>query len=325
MATRIVVTGSEGFVGRQLRALLVKRGCDIVGVDLPGRGADIEIDLSDAEFCADDLAMHVGPVAGIIHLAAHITRGSSVDAEARRNLRAIAEAPVRLMEAWSQRHGSTHLVFCSTIKVYGYQSRQPIQPTASPLIPDAHSYGSAKALGERLLEISRPHVRASFAVVRPGYIYGPGQIASNAIPAFLKACWRGEPPVVFGDGQQLRDDVLVSDVAYCLAEACIRRAQGTFNAVSGQARTLLQVADLCCRAVETLGGPKGLSPKVDPTRAAAPWIDQSFDVSRTKLELGFEPVAMIDGLKREAQWIRDGAQPTSATDYCSPLNDEGMS
>ena len=325
MATRIIVTGSEGFVGRQLRALLVKRGCDVVGVDLPGRGANIEIDLSDPEFRADDLAVHVGPLAGIIHLAARITRGSSVDADARRNLRAIAEAPVRLVEAWNQRHGPTHLVFCSTIKVYGHQSRQPIQPTASPLHPDAYCYGSAKALGERLLEISGMRSPASFAIVRPSFVYGPGQPMKTAIPMFLNACLRGENPIVFGDGRQLRDDVLVSDFAYCMAEACLRRAQGTFNAASGQARTLVQVADLCCRAVEAIGGPKGLSPVIDESRPAARWIDQSFDMKRTEQELDFVPAHLLEGLKQEARWIRDGADPMSAAAYCIHSSDEDAS
>ncbi len=322
MASRIIVTGSEGFVGRQLRASLIERGCDVVGVDVRGRGADIALDLADAEFSADDLAERVGPVGGIVHLAARISRGSSVDIDARRNLRAIAEVPVRLLEAWNQRHGFTHLVFCSTIKVYGHQPQQPIEPTTSPLHPDAYCYGSAKALGERLLEVSRRRGQSSFAIVRPGYVYGPGQPVKTAIPAFLKACWQGDCPTVFGDGQQLRDDVLVSDVAYCLIEACLRRAQGSFNAASGQARTLLQVAQLCCRAVEALGGPKGLTPRVDGARSAARWIDQRFDVSRTQLELDYKPTELIQGLKREARWIRDGAQATSAPEYCRLLDDK---
>jgi hypothetical protein len=60
------VTGSQGFVG----------------VDLPGRVAEIELDLGDEAFDADALARRVGPVGRIIHLAARITRGSSVDAAA---------------------------------------------------------------------------------------------------------------------------------------------------------------------------------------------------------------------------------------------------
>lgn len=315
MAKKILVTGSEGFVGRHLRRVLAARGVEVVGVDLPDRGAEVARNLADASFSAEELAETVGAVDGIVHLAARITRGSSVDGEARRNLRAIAEVPVRLMEAWTTRHGTTHLVFCSSIKVYGPRGPLPIDPDVSPLHPEAHSYGSAKALAERLLEISRARGRGTCAIVRPSYIYGPGQPATTAIPAFLRACWQGNAPVVFGDGMQLRDDVLASDVAFCLAEACLRRVEGAFNAAGEGARTLFQVAELCCRAVEALGGPRALMPTLSSARAPARWIDQTFDISRTRALLGYEPASLLEGLKQEARWISEGADPDRSGEY----------
>ena len=280
----------------------------MIGVDLVGRGADISCDLAEPRFSAEELAASVGAVDGIVHLAARISRGSSVDEGARHNLRAIAEMPVRLMEAFSARHGSTHLVFCSSIKVYGPQGPAPIAPELSPLRPEAYSYGSAKALAERLLAISAARGLGTCAVLRPSFVYGPGQPQTTAIPAFLSAAWQGVAPSVFGSGTQLRDDVLVSDVAACLAEACLRRAEGTFNAASGQSRTLLDVAELCCRAVEALGGPR-VRPQLCAERPAARWLDQTFDISRTQAVLGYEPTAILEGLQREARWLADGADP----------------
>lgn len=314
MSAKVLVTGSEGFVGRHLRRALVARGAQVIGVDLEGRGAELSRNLAESNFSAEELAETVGAVDGIVHLAARITRGSSVDANARQNLRAIAEVPVRLMEAFSARHGSTHLVFCSSIKVYGPQGSAPIAPELSPLRPEAHSYGSAKALAERLLTISAARGLGSCAVVRPSFVYGPGQPKTTAIPAFLRSCFQGTAPTVFGDGKQLRDDVLASDVAACLAEACLRRAEGAFNAASGHARTLLEVAEACCRAVEALGGPR-LSPSLDAGRPPARWIDQTFDISRTRTALGYEPTAFLEGLTREARWIADGADPLKAVEF----------
>jgi len=318
MTKKVLVTGSEGFVGRHLRRALVARGALVLGVDLPGRGAELEQNLADAEFSAETLAERVGAVDGIVHLAARITRGSSVDGDARRNLRAIAEVPVRVMEAFNARYGPTHLVFCSSIKVYGDQGAGPIQPSLSPLRPEAHSYGSAKALAERLLEISRARGLGSYAVVRPSFVYGPGQPTTTAIPAFLRTCLSGAGPSVFGDGLQLRDDVLVSDVAYCLAEACLRKAEGAFNAAGDRSRTLFEVAELCCRAVEALGGPRGLKPSLSDARPPARWINQSFDISRTRALLDYEPAPLLTGLTQEARWLSEGADPTRASEYVEP-------
>lgn len=315
MLPKILVCGSEGFVGRHLRRALLARGLDVLGVDLPGSAAALAADLSDPALDTDALVRQAGPVQGIIYLAAHITRGSSVSADARRNLRAIAEAPVRILEAFSATSPAPHLVFCSSIKVYGEQPPGEVGPETSPLRPDPFSYGAAKALGERLLEIASRRANLSFSVVRPSYVYGPGQPLTTAIPKFLAACWQGNAPAVFGNGEQVRDDVFVGDLAYCLAEACQRRARGTFNATGDRARSLLEVAELCCRAVEELGGPPGLTPALHPERAPARWINQTYEAARTREGLDYRPRPLLTGLLEEAAWIRDGADPRSMLDY----------
>jgi nucleoside-diphosphate-sugar epimerase len=51
--SRIVVTGSQGFVGKHVRAALSARGIDTVGVDVPGSGAEHGVDLGSRTFDAD--------------------------------------------------------------------------------------------------------------------------------------------------------------------------------------------------------------------------------------------------------------------------------
>lgn len=318
MPERILVTGSQGFVGKHVRAALAARGSLTVGVDLPGSGAEHELDLGSPSFDASSLAQRVGAVDGIIYMAARITRGSSVDREARANLRAISDAPVRVWEAFHAAHGPTHLVYCSTYKGYGPPERLPIDPARPPQRPDPHSYGSAKALAERLLAIAASRIGGRYAVVRPTCIYGPGQHLHNAIPIFLRSCLAGEAPVVFGTGLDRRDDVLASDLAYCLIEASRRRAEGAFHAAGETGRSILEVAETCCRAVEQLDGARGLSPRLDGSRPPKWWIDQSFDLTRTREVLGYVPTPLIEGLKQEARWLVDGAVPERSVAF-SPV------
>lgn len=307
MPERILVTGSQGFVGKHVRAALGARGATTLGVDIPGSGAEFEVDLGKADFDARALAERVGAVDGIIYMAARITRGSSVDSGARANLRAISDAPVRTWEAFHAAHGPTHLVYCSTYKGYGPPEQQPIDPARPPQRPDPHSYGSAKALAERLLAIAAPRIGGRYAIVRPTCIYGPGQHLHNAIPLFLRSCLAGEAPLVFGTGLDRRDDVLASDLAYCLIEASLRRADGAFHAAGETGRSILEVAETCCRAVEKLGGAPGLTPRIDASRPPKWWIDQSFDLKRTRELLGYTPTPLVEGLMQEARWIQDGA------------------
>jgi nucleoside-diphosphate-sugar epimerase len=311
----ILVTGSQGFVGKHLRRALELRHVDVVGVDRPGTGAEVELDLSDPHFNARHLASQLGKIDGVIYMAATITRGSAVDAVARANLRAIADAAVSTFEEFSAK--GAHFVYCSTYKTYG-PSVGLIDPELPPQRPDPHSYGAAKSLAERLLEIAARRMSVPYAVVRPTCIYGPGQHIKNAIPRFLSALWEGKRPVVFGTGREVRDDVLAADLAYCLAEACLRRESGAFHAAGERARTIFEVAEQCALAVASIGGPSDLAPVLAPERTPKWWLDQEFDLERSRRLLGYEPTLLLEGLKQEAAWIRDGAPQASSVGYGPP-------
>ncbi len=313
---RVVVTGSQGFVGKHLRAALVARKCEVIGVDRPGTGAEIEVDLSGVDLDPSALVAKAGKVDGIIYMAATITRGSSVDALARANLRAIADAHVRVWEAFAEKQGAApRYVYCSTYKSYGPPESLPIDPQRPPQRPDPHSYGSAKALAERLLAITAARLGATYAVVRPTCIYGPGQHIHNAIPLFLKAGLAGQNPTLYGSGNSLRDDVLAPDLSFCMAEAVLRGAAGAFHAAGEKARTIFETAEVCCQAIADLGGAKGLTPVVDTSKKEKWWIDQSFDLTRSRELLGYEPHSLLEGVSCEARWIAAGAKPEDSVSF----------
>jgi nucleoside-diphosphate-sugar epimerase len=111
--------------------------------------------------------------------------------------------------------------------------------------------------------------------------------------------------------------VLVSDLAYCLIEASLRRTVGAFHAGGECGRSILEVAELCCRAVEKLGGASGLTPRLDANHPPKWWLDQSFDISSTRRELDYVPTPLLDGLLQEAEWIRAGAQPDASVAHAA--------
>lgn len=114
----------------------------------------------------------------------------------------------------------------------------------------------------------------SVAVARLFNVYGPGQALSNPYTGvaaiFAAKCLKGERPIVFEDGQQLRDLVHVSDVAAALlglvgdpvVKLALRawssgRLNGPFNVATGSATTVYAVAEL---AADILA--PGLTPEV---------------------------------------------------------------
>lgn len=310
---RVLVTGSQGFVGRHVRAALARRGAECIGVDRPGTGAEIELDLADPDFDPARVWDQAKSATSIIYMAANITRTSSVDAAARGNLRLIAEAQVRLVEEGAARGACKHVVDCSTFKIFGPMKQEEIVAASHPRRPDPYSYGSAKALSERLLAIAAPRAGFTYAMVHPTCIYGPGQHLHNAIPLFLKAALAGEDPVVFGDGKSIRDDVYAPDLADVLIEAALRHATGSFHAHGERARTILEVAELCCQAVAKIGGKADLRPRLEAGKPPKWWLDQRFAQAPTREAFGFEPTPQIDALVCEAEWIRAGAPKETET------------
>ena len=316
---RVLVTGSQGFVGRHLSRAMQLAGIEQLRVDLPGTGADIEVDLGDSGFDARRFVQEAGDVQAVIWMAAKITRGSSVDADARRNLRTIAEAPARVMDAFAARGGPLpHLVLCSTFKMYGPPADDsPVDPADPPQSPDPHSYGSAKFLAERLMEITGRRLGFRHAVVRPSCIYGPGQHGHNAIPRFIRAALAGEDPTVYGDGASVRDDVFAPDLAWLMLEAAVHRAEGAFHAAGERSRSIAEVAALCCDAVHAEGGPR-VSPVMDSEKSPKWWIDQRFDRTSSDRVLGYSPIDLLEGLRRQVRWVVAGADPSDTERFGRP-------
>jgi UDP-glucose 4-epimerase len=306
-AVRVLVTGSQGFVGKHVRAALARRGAVCVGVDRRGSGAEVEVDLAAPDFEPDSVWQEAGgQVHSVISMAANITRTSSVDAAARSNLRLIAEAPVRLIEQGARTGACLHLVDCSTFKIFGPKRQDPIVAATHPRRPDPFSYGSAKALGDRLLAIAAPRAGFTYAVVHPTCVYGPGQHRRNAIPVFLEAALRGEAPTVFGDGGSVRDDVYVGDLADLLVEAALRHSTGSYQAAGERSRTVLEVAEACCVAAAVGASPR-VRPRCLPAHAPKWWLDQVFDLEPVRRAFGYEPTPLSEGLARAAAWLRAGA------------------
>jgi UDP-glucose 4-epimerase len=143
------------------------------------------------------------------------------------------------------RHGGA-LLYPSTIR-------------AARAAPDP--YAVSKWLGE---EACRRH-QAPATVVRMTSVFGPGQVAwegaTGAIAAFAARALGGEPIVIPGDPQRLRDFLFVDDAIAAL-EAIVaqQRWDETLDLASGVATPLIRAAELVREAadsdapIETPGG-----------------------------------------------------------------------
>ena len=124
-------------------------------------------------------------------------------------------------------------------------------------------------------------------ILRLFNVYGPKQSRTYAgvIIEFIRRVSRGEPPVIFGDGEQTRGFIHVGDVVEAIMLSLRNeRVRGVFNIGSGEGVTINHLA----RLILKLMGREDLKPIYAPPRPGD--IRHSIaDISRARKELGFKP------------------------------------
>jgi len=169
-ATRILVTGASGFIGRATVAALAQNGYALRAAvrrpPEPGFADDIEVtqhpDLSEAF----DWRPLLDGVDYVIHLAgiAHIGRAVAPELYDRVNRAATARLAAAAAEA-----GTRHFVFISSIRAQSGPSADHALTERDAAAP-TDAYGRSKLAAEAA-------VRAAgipFTILRPVLLYGPG-------------------------------------------------------------------------------------------------------------------------------------------------------
>jgi len=115
----------------------------------------------------------------------------------------------------------------------------------------------------------------------------------------------GRSHKLFGGGKDLRELVNNRDVAHAILLSLERevkdREAAVFNIAGGRCINIRQILD----AIQTV---MGTDLPVEELPADRPPIDLSFDLTRAKEKLGWEPqVAFEDGVREEAEWFRSEA------------------
>jgi UDP-glucose 4-epimerase len=184
------------------------------------------------------------------------------------------------------------VVFTSSIAAYGANPRPPFKED-DPLDP-VDPYGIGKAAVERLLRLYGPEFGFNYVILRPFNIYGIRQDLRspyrNVLGIFINRLMKGEPPVIFGDGEQQRAFTHISDVAPVLARAGFdRRCFGKIiNLGSDRPVTVNRIARM---VLDAFGS--DLKPIYQTHRPFEVDIAYS-DITRARQLLDFEPKANLE-------------------------------
>jgi nucleoside-diphosphate-sugar epimerase len=307
---KFLVTGGAGFIGSNICKRLVEEGCFVRIVDnlLTGKKSNLDTFIDKVEFIEADMGSDtvarsaMRDIDVVVHQGALPSVPRSVDDPAATHKHCVDATFTLLLAARDA--GIKRFVYASSSAAYGDTPTLPKVETMppAPLSP----YAVGKLVGEYYCSVFYKVFGLETISLRYFNVFGPYQDPTSqyaaAIPAFVTAILKDEPPTIYGDGEQSRDFTYVDNVveANLLAARAKHTAGEVLNIACGEAVTVNKIIDMIN---EILG--RNIKPIYTDPRPGD--VKHSLaDITLAEQLIGFKPkVSFRQGLEKAIDWYRE--------------------
>lgn len=308
---RILVTGGAGFIGsnfvRFLSELPNFQENKVIVLDKFTYAADRgildefsshnNISVVTGDICDEILVAKLLPeIDAVINFAAESHVDRSI-VSSREFMDANVIGVHNLIDQIYRSGKKIRFVHVSTDEVYG-QIKTGSWDESWPMEPNS-PYAASKAAGEMILKSYFKTHNCDVLITRGCNNYGPNQFPEKIIPKFITNLLKGEKVHLYGNGQNIREWIHVSDHCKGIYEVLRNGETGeTYNIGSGQEISNL---DLTLKIIELLGQSPNQVTYV-PDRKAHDFR-YSMDSSKIFNSLNFHPTVTLDeGLTQTIGW-----------------------
>lgn len=237
----ILVTGSSGLLGLSACRALGDAGADVIGVVRPDSNSEagpwsaLCADLADPNWTSDALPEQIDVV---IHLA-QSRRFRDFPDGAADVFGVNVHATARLLN-YAVRVGATHFVYASSGGLYR-RGRAPLTENA-PLDPpsDLGFYLGSKAAAEILVQSYAALLKV--VILRPFFIYGPGQRRDMLIPRIFDSVKNGRAVQLDGEDGLSINPIHVKDAAAAVVRATTLQQGAVINIAGPETLTIREIA-----------------------------------------------------------------------------------
>ena len=315
-----IVTGGAGFIGSHIAHALLEDGHDVVVLDNLGPYYDLDLKERNLDVCREAGGDAFTFVEG------SITDEETVDSAfadhdvefvyheaARAGVRPSVEQPkyyeennvggiLTLLEA-AVEHDAERFVNASSSSVYGRPDYLPYDED-HPNYPKS-PYGVTKLANEHYCKVYDDLHDLPTVSLRYFTVYGPRMRPNMAISNFVTRCLDGDPPIIYGDGEQTRDFTFIEDVVDANLELL------ETDAADGEVLNVGSTDNITINGLaEAVIGATGAD--VDPVHESAKAGDARHthaDVSKAGELLGYEPTVDIrTGVEKFVAWYEENEE-----------------
>jgi UDP-glucose 4-epimerase len=290
---RVLILGSEGFIGSHCIAYFLDRHHEVSGIDLfeqPSRQYRYtKVSRLSPEL---DEVFISRPFDVVINVPYSMTH-PVIDFEAN------SLDTIRVLEAIRKHQPACKYIHLSSAAVYGNPVRLPVceEDTTMPLSP----YGWHKLIAEQLCKEYTSIYNLRIAIVRPFSVYGQGLKKQLFWDLYQKNKNASGPMELHGTGQESRDFIHVKDVMIAIEHILENgplRAE-VYNLACGVEATIAEAVTIFMEAIES----KVTFRFNGVTRAGDP-LNWRADISKIKA-LGFIPhYTLRTGLGEVSTWLQ---------------------
>ena len=195
----------------------------------------------------------------------------------------------------------------STDEVYG--SLHPMDPAFSEATPYAPNspYAASKASSDHLVRSYNHTYQLPVTISNCSNNYGPRQFPEKLIPLIILNALTNKSLPVYGDGQQIRDWLFVTDHCEAIYKILTNGIVGeTYNIGGNNQPSNLTIVETVCDLLDELKPQLGSRRSLIKFVADRPGHDRRYamDISKIERELGWQPRhSLTDGLLATVQWI----------------------
>lgn len=329
MIDSILVTGGAGFIGSNfVLDWLSQRLGPVINLDkltyagnLANLGAVegnpdhtfVHGDIRDTVLVTRLLTEH-RPRA-VIHFAAesHVDRSiSGPEAFLRTNI----DGTFTLLQAAREYYDSLagpererfRFLHVSTDEVYGTLGpHDPAFHEETPYAPNS-PYAASKAASDHLVRAWVHTYGLPAIITNCSNNYGPYQFPEKLIPLMIANAVQGKPLPIYGDGQQVRDWLYVTDHCHAIQAVLEKGRPGeTYNVGGGNQRSNLEVVTTLCALLDEMVPASKFKPHIQLVKYVTdrPGHDRRYAIDARKLEgeIGWRAKESFEtGLRKTVEW-----------------------